>query len=180
MRMRTVQKKTGPGMTLEDEISELEAVQAEARMIGMRIAELLGQTGKTPHLVYDRRQNPCRPTYRDIVILLRATQHWAPVIIEELGCMGIPAYADLNTGYFRRRRRVQVMLSLLKVMDDPLQDIPLAGVLRSPIYRFTAEDLAWIRIHSPRTDFYEAVKRVHTAMNIQLLQDLLTQKILYP
>lgn len=152
-------EEDGTGMTLEDEISELEAVQAEARMIGMRIAELLGQTGKTPHLVYDKAAKSYRrPTYRDIVILLRATQHWAPVIIEELRMMGIPAYADLNTGYFQATE-VQVMLSLLKVIDNPLQDIPLAGVLRSPIYRFTAEDLAWIRIHSPRTDFYEAVKR---------------------
>jgi ATP-dependent helicase/nuclease subunit A len=145
--------------SFEADAAEMEAVQVEARMIGLKIAELMGRSDKPPQLVYDRSTRTHRPpTYRDIVILLRATQAWAPVIIEELRMMGIPAYAELSTGYFAATE-VQVMLSLLKVIDNPLQDIPLAGVLRSPIFRFTAEELAKIRIVSRDTSFYEAVRR---------------------
>jgi len=145
--------------SFEADAAEMEAVQVEARMIGLKIAELMGRAGKPPQLVYDKATRTYRkPTYRDIVILLRATQSWAPVIIEELRQMGIPAYAELSTGYFAATE-VQVMLSLLRVIDNPLQDIPLAGVLRSPIFRFTAEELARIRIASKDTSFYEAVRR---------------------
>lgn len=143
-----------------DDTAELEAAQLEARMIGLKILELTGKTGKPPLPVYDKSSGAYRPpTFRDIVILLRATQSWAPVMIEQLKEMGIPAYADLNAGYFAATE-VEVMMSLLKVVDNPLQDIPLAGVLRSPIFRFTAEELAVIRIQSPRSGFYDALLHV--------------------
>ena len=69
--------------------------------------------------------------YRDIVILLRSMP-WAPQIIEEFKKQGIPVYANLSTGYFEATE-VAIMISLLKVIDNPQQDIPLASVLRSPI-----------------------------------------------
>lgn len=148
---------------LDEDYEELEQVQIEARMIGLRILELTGRSGSAALPVYDKAMKSYRaPTYRDIVILLRAAQTWAPVIIEELRLMGIPAYADLNTGYFMATE-VQVMISLLKVIDNPLQDIPLAGVLRSPMFRFSAEDLARIRILSPHTAFFEAVEHAANA-----------------
>jgi len=156
----------GEDAAYEDDAAELETVQVEARMIGLRIAELMGHAdaGGKAHQVYDKGTKSYRaPTYRDIVILLRATQAWAPVIIEELRMLGIPAYADLSTGYFTATE-VQVMMSLLKVIDNPLQDIPLAGVLRSPMFRFTAEELALIRVCSPRTGFFEAVERAAARM----------------
>lgn len=128
------------------EVEELKAAQAEARAIGRQIAELMGRTGKEPFSVYDKRAGGSRPIeYRDIVILLRATSSWSPTFVEELQRQGIPAYADLSTGYFSATE-VSVIMSLLKIIDNPYQDVPLASVLRSPIVGLTAGELADIRI----------------------------------
>lgn len=148
---------TDAGIDLAAEAREMETVQLEARMIAAQIHKLLGQTGEGTFQVYDKSEKgPRDVTYRDIVILLRATQQWSPVLIEELRQQGIPAYAELNTGYFSAME-VEVVLSLLKVIDNPFQDIPLASVLRSPIVQLTTEQLACIRIASSQGSFYEAM-----------------------
>ncbi|MBN3525899.1 UvrD-helicase domain-containing protein [Paenibacillus apiarius] len=136
--------------------AEIETARLEARAIASRIRRLLGDEGEPPFLVFDKKQKRMRPvTYRDIVILLRATQAWAPLMVEELRLEGIPAYAEFNTGYFRATE-VEVVLSLLRVIDNPQQDIPLAAVLRSPIVGLTAEELAKIRLMG-KGSFYDAV-----------------------
>jgi len=149
---------------------DLEAAQAEARCIAEEIRKLMGGTGQRngesgsggrsglPFAVYDGKAKLHRPVqYRDIVILLRAVSALAPTFVEELKAAGIPAYADLATGYFAATE-VDIMLSLLTVIDNPRQDIPLAGVLRSPIGGMTAEDLARIRLARKRASFWEAVR----------------------
>ena len=70
--------------------------------------------------------------YRDIVILLRSMKGWTEEFQETLADMGIPAMAPKKTGYFATLE-VQTMLNLLRVIDNPRQDIPLVAVLRSPI-----------------------------------------------
>ena len=83
------------------EAQELETAQLEARTIARQIRGLLGAGGQEAFQVFDKRTGGDRPaTYRDIVILLRATQAWSPIIIDELKKQGIPAYAELSTGYF--------------------------------------------------------------------------------
>ncbi len=132
--------------------ADLEQSQLEARVIAAKIKELV--TERTH--VYNPKQKSYRPLmYRDIVILLRSFT-WAPQIIEECKQQGIPIYADVSTGYFRATE-VAVMLSLLRVIDNPLQDIPLASVLRSPIVGLNEEELAKIRIYQKRGSFWEAV-----------------------
>jgi len=138
---------------------ELMTAQLEARLIATQIRQLMGEYG-TPFQVYDKHLKGMRSvTYRDIVILLRATQQWAPLMIEQLRLEGIPAYAELNTGYFEATE-VEVMISLLKVIDNPVQDIPLAGVLRSPVVNLTAEELAQIRLHGKGLSFYDAMVKL--------------------
>ncbi|MCR8631436.1 helicase-exonuclease AddAB subunit AddA [Paenibacillus radicis (ex Xue et al. 2023)] len=139
------------------EARELETVQLEARMIASQIHKLLGMNGERVFQVLDKSSGGLRDiTFRDMVILLRATQQWSPVLIEELRQQGIPAYAELNTGYFSATE-VEVLLSLLKIIDNPFQDIPLAAVLRSPIVQLSTEELAQIRIYGKYSSFYEAV-----------------------
>ncbi|MCZ8511164.1 helicase-exonuclease AddAB subunit AddA [Paenibacillus filicis] len=140
-----------------EEARDLDAVQLEARYIGARIRTMLGMDGGQPMRVFDKAQGMRAATFRDVVILLRATQQWAPVMIEELKQMGIPAYAELSTGYFTATE-VQVLISLLRIIDNPYQDIPLAAVLRSPIIGLSASDLARIRIYSRHSAFYDAVR----------------------
>jgi ATP-dependent helicase/nuclease subunit A len=134
---------------------ELETAQLEARVIAKQIKNMMNQAA--PFEVFDKRSGGMRPVlYRDIVVLLRATSAWAPVFIEELKHQGIPAYADLTTGYFSATE-VEVMLSLLKVIDNPYQDVPLASVLRSPVVGLSADELALIRAGARNSAFYDAV-----------------------
>lgn len=144
------------GGEVEAEAAETETAQLEARAIARRIASLTGAGGGEPLMVYDKHLKMLRPVvYGDIVILLRSARIWAPLMIEELRLAGIPAQGDTSQGYFQATE-VEIMLSLLKVIDNPQQDIPLASVLRSPIYGLSEEELAQVRLASPGS-YYDAV-----------------------
>lgn len=137
---------------------DAETAQLEARCIAAEIRKLMGMDGEgaVPFAVYDGKSKLHRPLqFRDVVILLRAVTAQAPALLDELRAAGIPAYADLATGYFAATE-VDVMLSLLAIIDNPRQDIPLAGVLRSPIGGFDAEQLARIRIRKRGASFWDA------------------------
>ncbi|OBW53736.1 helicase-exonuclease AddAB subunit AddA [Bacillus safensis] len=137
----------------DEEREELETVQLEARVIAKKIRELVEQ----PFQVYDAKQQMTRNLqYRDIVILLRSMP-WAPQMMEELKKQGIPVYANLSSGYFEATE-VSVILSLLKVIDNPYQDIPLAAVLRSPIVHLDENEMALIRTSDKKGTYYDAVK----------------------
>lgn len=132
---------------------ELEQSQLEARFMARKIKQLIEE--KQP--IFNSKSGTYRPIqYRDIVILLRSMP-WAPEIMEQFKLEGVPIYANLSTGYFDATE-IAIMLSLLKVIDNPYQDIPLASVLRSPICGLDEEDLSTIRIQSKNGTFYEAVK----------------------
>lgn len=142
--------------TPEEELAELETAQLEARLIASRIREFVGDTG-TALQVYDKGLKTMRPAgYGDIVILLRSAAVWAPLLVEELRLAGIPAAGEQTKGFFKATE-VEVMLSLLHVIDNPRQDIPLASVLRSPIVGLTEDELARIRVKRPNGSFYDAV-----------------------
>jgi ATP-dependent helicase/nuclease subunit A len=152
-------EKTGdieqPG-TAEEE--EPDAMQSEAILISDRIRQLVDPPDQSPFRVYDGRRGGYRNVeYRDIVVLLRATKGWAETFVEEFRLAGIPVYADISTGYFRTVE-IQVMMSLLKIIDNPMQDIPMLSVLRSPIGAFTPEELIDIRLCDREVPFYQAMK----------------------
>ncbi|MCR8845806.1 helicase-exonuclease AddAB subunit AddA [Paenibacillus sp. SC116] len=143
--------------TQEVDPSELETARIEARAIAARIRMMMGDGREQPAQVYDKQLKRMRAiSYRDIVILLRATQSWAPLMVEELRLEGIPAYAEFNTGYFQATE-VEIIVSLLRVIDNPYQDIPLAGVLRSPIVGLSAESLAQIRLYAKNKPYFDAL-----------------------
>jgi ATP-dependent helicase/nuclease subunit A len=132
---------------------ELETVQLEARLMAKKIKSLIDQQFQ----IYDRGIGGTRAvTYRDVVILLRSMP-WAPQIMDEFKQASIPVYANLSNGYFEATE-VAIMLSVLKVIDNPYQDIPLASVLRSPIVGLDSNELALIRTFDKRGTFYDAVK----------------------
>ncbi|MEQ8174442.1 MAG: helicase-exonuclease AddAB subunit AddA [Syntrophomonadaceae bacterium] len=134
-----------------DEWEELERAEIEARAVAGRIRELIRQ----PY--YDSRGNLLKDLqYKDIVILLRATRSWGPVMWQTLTEQGIPAFADMNTGYFEAIE-IQVVLNLLRLIDNRRQDIPLLSVMRSPIGGFSMEELALIKASFPGLPYHEAV-----------------------
>ncbi len=133
------------------EAEGLENAELEARMM----AKLIKKAIQEQQLIFDTKTKQYRPImYRDIVILLRSMP-WAPQIMEEFKKQGIPVYGNLSTGYFEATE-VAIMLSLLKVIDNPQQDIPLVAVLRSPIVGLNEEELAQIRLMNNGT-YYEAL-----------------------
>lgn len=139
-------------LELEEEMEEINEIEIEARFIAGRIKELLGQ------MIYDPRLQQARPLdYRDMVILMRSTQRRAAAFMEVFSEEAIPAYADVNNGYFEALE-VEMFLNLLRIIDNKRQDIPLLSVMRSPIGRFTVEELIAIRVQSQAATYYEAVE----------------------
>lgn len=142
-----------------EEQEEVDNIQLEARFSAKRIRELIDSSGDNEFKVFDKSLKTYRKVeYRDIVILLRATKNWSESFLEELGRESIPAFSDGGVGYFETIE-IKTILSLLQIIDNPIQDIPLLAVLRSPIFAFTPEELIDIRTVYPEENFYNAIER---------------------
>ena len=94
--------------------------------------------------------------YGDVVILLRSANSIGPVYRAALTAQGIPVSAETSGGFYTSEE-VSVLRSLLAVIDNPHQDVPLIAVLRSPLFGLTADDLAAVRTCDREHDFYTAV-----------------------
>ena len=144
----------------DDEEEDVGAINLEARIVASRIKELMQQRENNNFKVLDKNTGDYRPVrFKDIVILLRATKNWAEIFLEELGLAGIPAYADTGTGYFESIE-IRTIMSLLKVIDNPMQDVPLIALLKSPIMNFSVDELADIRMVNKNNYFYENIKLI--------------------
>lgn len=133
--------------------SEETEKQREARAIAARIKELRGSFSVT-----DRASGELRPVkYSDMVILLRTNSGWDEEFKEVLEEEGIPVYITSKTGYFGATE-VQELLQVLRVLDNPRQDIPLFGVMKSVFGGFGEEEIALIRSAHKGCSLYEAVK----------------------
>lgn len=129
--------------------------ELEARAIARRIKELTDPTSGM--LVFDQREKRYRPAaFRDIVILLRSMTGWSEVFVNTLMQEGIPAYADTGTGYFQTLE-IMTVLNMLRIIDNPRQDIPLAGVLYSPMVGMTTTELALLRTADRNVSLYSAL-----------------------
>ncbi len=98
-------------------------------------------------------------TYRDFCILIRNANKHAYAYAKELQLCGIPAWSD-TSGTFFGKLEVSVILSFLRVIDNPIQDIPLLSVLMSPIYNFTPDKLSIIRSIDKEKPLYFALKKL--------------------
>lgn len=135
----------------ENTEEQLLAAEAEALFAAGRIRELLCES------FTDRKGNTRNYKYSDIVILHSSPQNVAEAWVRTLSREGIPVYAELTGGYFDAIE-VQIFLNLLAIIDNPLQDIPLISVLRSPIGGFSTEELITLRADCREGLFYEALK----------------------
>lgn len=135
---------TGSGVLsqLDEENADFTSREIEAKLIAGRIRELTDQ--ETGLWVWDKRKEGYRlAEYGDMVILLRSISGWSEAFVNILMNEGIPAYAETKTGYFNTTE-VETVLSILTVIDNPMQDIPLAAVLKSPVCKVTDGELAWL------------------------------------
>lgn len=125
---------------LDEEAADYTSRELEAKAIGAKIKELTDPASGL--LIWDQAKKSYRRAgFGDVVILLRSLSGWAEDFVNILMNEGIPACAERKTGYFTAVE-VETMLSLLAVIDNPIQDIPLAAVLKSPVVSVSDEEMA--------------------------------------
>ncbi|HWT76724.1 MAG TPA: UvrD-helicase domain-containing protein [Mobilitalea sp.] len=147
--------------------------EIEARAIVKKIKELTDPDHGM--LVMDKSTKALRPAaYRDIVILLRSMSNWSEVFVNTLMQEGIPAYADTGTGYFQTLE-IMTLLNMLRIIDNPRQDIPLAGVLYSPMVGLSSTQLALLRASSRNTGMYTALLHYAAEGSEEELREKLVQ-----
>lgn len=132
--------------------------EGEAHLIAQHIRQLMNQRAT----IYDKRLMAERPIEYSDIVLLSATRGSYATVQRVFEQYDIPLYSQKVETYFQRHE-IQLILSYLKIIDNPLQDIPLVAILRSYFVGLTDEQLSLIRIASPHLAFYDAV--IHYAAN---------------
>lgn len=130
----------------------LDKSEGQIIAVAKRIKTMIEQA----ETIWDRKQQILRPiTYQDIV-LLTPTRSNNLLILDYFQRFGLPVVINDAQNYFQTTE-IQIMLSFLKIIDNPNQDIPLVSVLRSPIVGLDENELALIRINDKTDDYYQAV-----------------------
>jgi ATP-dependent helicase/nuclease subunit A len=138
------------------EMMNLEEPEKEARMVALRLKELKAES----HLIWDEETKSMRPVeWRDMAILLRSPSRKAEAYAKEFTRLGVPLL--VARGGFYESMEVMDLLSLLRLLDNPLQDLPLVAVLHSPLVGMTVDELATIRLMLARGTFWAALQRYH-------------------
>ena len=130
----------------------IESITAEASLAAKKISELFKN-----NTMVKGKDGLRKITYKDICILLRSPKDRASVFASILKEAGIPCYSD-KSGSLLDSIEIETIMSYLRIIDNPHQDIPLMCVLRSDIYRFTTNDLAKIRVKKRKVTFFEAMR----------------------
>jgi ATP-dependent helicase/nuclease subunit A len=143
--------------------AEEEAAELDSDILNMKKEELEAlaavdiirkNVGTTE--IWDVKHKCARPLkLSDIVILMRSAVNYADIFYQTLRDNGIECYLDNNGGYFDRIE-VMTFTDLLRIIDNIRQDVPLLGVLRSPICGFSIDELITIRTAVPEVPYYEA------------------------
>lgn len=149
----------------EENTERLENIQVEARFVASKIKELI----ENKFQVFDRKKNCFRDIkYKDIVVLLRSTKTSAPIFEEEIINLDMPVFSDSSQEYLDSIE-IENIMSLLRIIDNPIQDIPLVTVLRSNIGKFTDDELVEIRLSDKYDNFYNAMQKakINVGKNLQ-------------
>jgi len=137
----------------EEQKERVENIELEAKFVANRIKQLVD--GKFQ--IYDAKKQEKRDIkYKDIVVLLRSTKESAPIFEKEILNLGMPVFSDASSEYLESIE-IQTIMSLLRIIDNPLQEIPLVAVMRSSIGGFTDNELVQIRLSDKYDNFYNAI-----------------------
>jgi len=136
----------------EEEQEKVEDVVLEARFVARKIKELIDDK----YQIIDKKIGRRDIQYKDIAILLRTSSGVANVYEKEISELEIPVYSDSSSQYLQSVE-IETIMSLLRIINNPMQDIPLVTVMRSPIGNFTDNELIEIRMADRNSSFYEAL-----------------------
>ena len=148
----------------EDNEENILEAELEAKFVSNKIKKLI----ESKFQVWDKKQEKYRDiTYKDIVILLRTTKTLAPIYEQEILNLQMPVFSDSSQEYLDSIE-IQNILSLLKIIDNPMQDIPLVAVMRSTIGKFTDDELIQIRLADKKDCFYKCVQKARLSVDEKL------------
>lgn len=153
-----------------EDIQEEERIEntvLEARFVAHKIKELI----KSGYFIFDKKQGYRKITYKDICVLLRATSSTAPIYEKEIAELDLPVFSDTSSTYLDSME-VQIVMSLLKIIDNPMQDIPLVTILRSSIGGFNDNELIQIRLADKKATFYEAMIKARLSVEKPLKEKI--------
>ncbi len=158
-------KNTGSDSEPDEEIAGMKAAEQEALLVAEIIKRTLGNE------IYDSKRDCIRNiTKKDIVVLMRSTKFNAPAFARVLENENIPVYIDDSDGYFDTIE-ISLVEDILSLIDNSRQDVPLIGVLHSPVFGFTIDELADIRIACKDTSYYEAFRKYISEGSDALLRE---------
>lgn len=144
---------TENGSDNEDE--ELTKAEKEARLVANEIIAMM--SGKIKAQVTDKVTGELRDVrYSDIVILLRSQRGYAETFVKVLTDAGIPAFSEQKSGYFDAIE-VATILNFIRIIDNPVQDIPLTAVMKSQIIGITVNELAIMRTECKDGNMYNCM-----------------------
>ena len=150
-----------------DEDEHIENSILEARFVAQKINNLLN----SDYYVFDKKEGYRKITYKDIVILLRSTTDLSPIYEKEISDLGMPVYSETSSEYLNSVE-IQTIMAVLKIIDNPMQDIPLVTVMRSMIGGFTDNDLIEIRLADKYGSFYESIMKSKIQVNKELQEKI--------
>ena len=168
-------KTSGTSDTIELDDEIFEDIELEAKFVSNKIKKLIDSKFQ----VYDSKKQEFRDVQpKDIVILLRSTKNKANVFEKELQKQNIDVYSDTSDEYLESYE-IQIIMDLLKIIDNPYQDLPLVHVMRSPIGMFTDDDLLEIRLAEKNDDFYTTMLKAMLSVdeNLKYKIDTFLEKI---
>jgi ATP-dependent helicase/nuclease subunit A len=153
--------KKGRGEVPGDEdsdLADLNETEKEARLLALRLKELVGSR----HEIWDDKRKSFRAVeWRDMAVLLRSPKGKSEVFAKQFERAGAPLL--VARGGFFDSREILDLLSLLQLLDNPLQDVPVIAVLRSPLVGCSVDELAEIRLAAADVHFWTALNRMRTA-----------------
>ena len=152
----------------QEEQEKIEDIELEAKYVAKKIRDLIDSKFQ----VYDNKKELFRNIeFKDIVILLRSTKGKANIFEKELINQNIDVYSDTSSEYLDSYE-IQIIMDLLKIIDNPYQDIPLVHVMLSCIGMFTDDDLLKIRLAAQNDDFYTALLKSRISVNQDLKEKI--------
>lgn len=147
----------------QEQEEPVENILLESRFVADKIKEII----KSKTKIFDKNVGYRDLEYKDIVILLRSTKDSAPIYEKQLLENEIPTFSDSSPEYLESTE-IQTVMSVLKVIDNPLNDIALICVLRSSIGNFTDNDLVKIRLIEKNDSFYNAILKARVSADEEL------------
>lgn len=156
VEINIIEKKFNPDSVLTEDDLMTDSMQREAMLVARRIYRLVEEEKA---LIYDKALDCMRPVeYRDITILSRNKKRVSTVFSQAVADLGIPVYCE-ETGSYFSTTEISFIIALLRVIDNPLQDVELLAVLRSPVFAFDDDDLAQLRSEDKHCSVYDLLKK---------------------